>query len=494
MLALPACCRDRGGLCGLRGCGGRGRRVWWSGPSWSSGPWWSSWSWWRGRRGRRRCGARRGEVDELGVRCGYGGARLRDPTTIGRAGAAARAEPPLDPPPVDPHVVSSCVTRWAPGRNTIRPSAILPVCFSPSEACQRSTASVVPACQASSIVIWPSANPICTRSLLSCRMSWPSLVLGLQSPVGRQRAVEQHHRAPVDAVERLPRLDHLPDARQPRDRPAEAVIDGLGIGVAERARLGVGLDQVAALHDRGAARAARVDRWPAARASGCRARSPPPPRPRAAPTVRAPASWASCRLGCRCRLRLPSVREAKWRRAARGQGLPVGRRLHVDRAGNRRIASVEIGDLADAQVGVGRDGGPRVGELGTPCWRMHTAILRSFPSVCAEGAWGPQAGGAAALAGTSAHFACAAFNAGDEIRQAWVEVEAPARPRVREVGHAIGAHAPGEREGPRGPRSRRSRLRRPYYRRLRRSTSGRSHRPRRRSGWESFPRIRPAPR
>ena len=50
------------------------------------------------------------------------------------------------------------------------------------------------------------------------------------------------------------------------------------------------------------------------------------------------------------------------------------------------------------------------GNWGTRCWRMHTAILSSFVSVCAEGG-GPESG--LPLSGRSFwHFALAALNAG----------------------------------------------------------------------------------
>src|ERR1700683_3291625 len=61
-----------------------------------------------------------------------------------------------------------------------------------------------------------------------------------------------------------------------------------------------------------------------------------------------------------------SVGETKWRRAARGQGLLVSRRLHVHRAREQEDRSIEIRYLLEAgRAGrADRDGGSRVGELG----------------------------------------------------------------------------------------------------------------------------------
>ena len=55
-----------------------------------------------------------------------------------------------------------------------------------------------------------------------------------QIAVSRGRAVHQDHGLAVDLEQRPARVDHLPDVRQPRDRSAEAVVDGLGSVVAER--------------------------------------------------------------------------------------------------------------------------------------------------------------------------------------------------------------------------------------------------------------------
>ena len=145
------------------------------------------------------------------------------------------------------------------------------------------------------------------------------------------------------------------------------------------------------------------------------------------------------------------MREAERRRAARGQGLPVRRRLHVDRAGNSRIAPSKSVISPDTGGGrVGRDGGPGVGELGDRrAARMHRAILSSFASVCAEGCV-VEPGPRGPPPGRSFwHFACAALNAGDAGSIRRPAEEAARRARVREVGHAVGAHALGERERPR---------------------------------------------
>ena len=66
-------------------------------------------------------------------------------------------------------------------------------------------------------------------------------------PVCGGRPVHQDHRVAVDLVQRLTGLDLLPDLREPGDRPAQAVVDGLRAAVAERSRLGVGLGEVSAL-------------------------------------------------------------------------------------------------------------------------------------------------------------------------------------------------------------------------------------------------------
>ena len=79
-----------------------------------------------------------------------------------------------------------------------------------------------------------------------------------EGSVGRRAAVHQGHRFPVDLVQRPAGLDLLPDLREPGDRAAQAVVDGLGIVIAERARFGVGLGQIAALDGRGAGGLARV--------------------------------------------------------------------------------------------------------------------------------------------------------------------------------------------------------------------------------------------
>ena len=71
-----------------------------------------------------------------------------------------------------------------------------------------------------------------------------------QRPVGGDRPVHQHHGRPVDLVQRLPRLDHVTDLRQPGDRAADPVEDALRVGVAERAGLGVGGDEVTTLDGR----------------------------------------------------------------------------------------------------------------------------------------------------------------------------------------------------------------------------------------------------
>ena len=72
--------------------------------------------------------------------------------------------------------------------------------------------------------------------------------------------------AAVDAVERLPRIDHLAHRGQRGDRAGEPVEHGLRVGVAERARFGVGGDQIA--------------RWPRS------------PRPRTS-TACSPPGWRS---------------------------------------------------------------------------------------------------------------------------------------------------------------------------------------------------------
>jgi ABC transporter len=67
----------------------------------------------------------------------------------------------------------------------------------------------------------------------------------------------------------------------------------------------------------------------------------------------------------------PSVGKAKWRRAARGQGLLVRRRLHVHRAGKDEDRPVEIGDHAGSGRGrVGWNRRPRVGKFRDPV-RAH---------------------------------------------------------------------------------------------------------------------------
>ena len=77
---------------------------------------------------------------------------------------------------------------------------------------------------------------------------------GRQRPVRGRGAVHEEHGRTVDPEQRAAGLDLLPRARQPGDRAAQAVIHRLGVGVAERPRLGVGLDQVAPLDGRGTRR------------------------------------------------------------------------------------------------------------------------------------------------------------------------------------------------------------------------------------------------
>ena len=115
-------------------------------------------------------------------------------------------------------------------------------------------------------------------------------------PVGGRAAVHQDHRFSVDLVQRPAGLDLLADLREPGDRAAQAVVDGLGIVVAERARLGVGLGQVAALDGRGAGGLARVGRRRSVTETSC-CRGPrrrPPRSPRAAPGRR-PRAGGVCR-------------------------------------------------------------------------------------------------------------------------------------------------------------------------------------------------------
>ena len=71
-----------------------------------------------------------------------------------------------------------------------------------------------------------------------------------QVAIGGQRPVEQDHGGAVDAIQDLARLDHSPDRRQPGDRAAESVEHRLGVCVAERPRLRVGLNQIAPPHGR----------------------------------------------------------------------------------------------------------------------------------------------------------------------------------------------------------------------------------------------------
>ncbi len=92
----------------------------------------------------------------------------------------APAPAPLEPP-LEPSTVLTLATSCGPGRNTTCPSVIVPVWVSPSEACQRSIASVVPDCHVLLTVICPSANPRLTRLRFSSRMSGPAVSLELRS-------------------------------------------------------------------------------------------------------------------------------------------------------------------------------------------------------------------------------------------------------------------------------------------------------------------------
>ncbi len=77
------------------------------------------------------------------------------------------------------------------------------------------------------VIAWLGSKPSVTRLRLSSATSRPSVTPADKRAVGRDRAVEQHHRRAIDLVERLAGLDHRPDRRQPRDRAAEAVEHGL---------------------------------------------------------------------------------------------------------------------------------------------------------------------------------------------------------------------------------------------------------------------------
>jgi len=90
---------------------------------------------------------------------------------------ADAAAPPaaVDPPPAEPSTASTAVIRCDPGRNTICPSVTVPVCASPNDACQASTAAVVAASKVWLIVIWCcGSKPSATRFCLSSWTSTPS--------------------------------------------------------------------------------------------------------------------------------------------------------------------------------------------------------------------------------------------------------------------------------------------------------------------------------
>ena len=74
-----------------------------------------------------------------------------------------------------------------------------------------------------------------------------------------------------------------------------------------------------------------------------------------------------------------SVPETQGRRAARGECMLVGRRLQIHRDREQQNCAVEVGYFLVAGR-VGRNLVLGSGNWGTPCPRMHTAILRSFAS------------------------------------------------------------------------------------------------------------------
>ena len=82
--------------------------------------------------------------------------------------------------------------------------------------------------------------------------------------VHRHRAQEQRHAATVHLEQRLPALDHRTQRRRLGERALAWAGDAAHVGVAERARHGVALDEIASLDRRGARchargrRAARV--------------------------------------------------------------------------------------------------------------------------------------------------------------------------------------------------------------------------------------------
>ena len=121
-------------------------------------------------------------------------------------------------------------------------------------------------------------------------------------------------------------------------------------------------------------------------------------------------------------------------------------------AGNRRIAPSKsvISPMPAGLDGTVRPEGRGTG--GRRARRMHSAIRHAASTASARegcvvvpGTGGPPPGR------SFRHFACAALNAGASglVPAGESEVALCLRARVREVRHAVGAHAPGERERPR---------------------------------------------
>ena len=91
-------------------------------------------------------------------------------------------DPLADELPLEPSTVLTAVIRCSPGRNTICPNVTVPVCVSPTDACQRSTASVVPDCQVSlTVTSWLGSNPSLTRFSFSSWTSGPSVMPEVRS-------------------------------------------------------------------------------------------------------------------------------------------------------------------------------------------------------------------------------------------------------------------------------------------------------------------------